>query len=467
MCSVNGVFTLEGELTKEEWERFVMISENATRRGRDSFGFVAFDAKGVSQYAGRIASKNVKAVAGPFKSGVKFAMSNNRAEPTTEFVKEKLGKDIQPYTDSSKRFYVVHNGTIANDKELIEKHSITDMKTTIDSAVVPFVLAKRFEGVTSISSEEMAKVIKEEFLGSYSFVIYDTLNPNSVFLACNYKPLFVERKGKTLFFTSMRDFFGDTYSMDAMHRNICEVPPYSVVKVDQNKLKVATLMPELNKKALVVCSGGLDSTVCAQVMKNRGFEVTLLHFKYKCRAEEKEVAAIQEIAKVMGVEYMFVETDLFKNVIKHSPLLDEGNPEVAQGDKGVEFAHEWVAARNLIMLSMATGVAEAHGYGTIVLGNNLEESGAYPDNEEIFIKKFATILPHAVNANKRVEIQMPVGNLMKHEIVKVGLQENAPLDKTWSCYENTEKHCGTCGPCRMRKVAFQMLEKPDPLEYLA
>src|SRR5690606_35279475 len=132
-----------------------------------------------------------------------------------------------------------------------------------------------------------------------------------------------------------------------------------------------------------------------------------------------------------------------------------------EGAAGAEYAHEWVPARNLVMLSLATAVAESAGFPYIVLGNNLEEAGAYPDNEMQFINKLNEVLPYATNLHHYVEILMPVGNLMKHEIVRTGLELDAPMDLTWSCYEGGTVHCGTCGPWFMRKKAFEMNGQTD------
>lgn len=80
-------------------------------------------------------------------------------------------------------------------------------------------------------------------------------------------------------------------------------------------------------------------------------------------------------------------------------------------------------------------MAEAYGFDAIASGINLEEAGAYPDNEMEFVRMFSRLVPYAVGPNKKVEVLMPVGNLVKHEIVKLGVQIDAPLHLTWSCYE--------------------------------
>jgi len=109
--------------------------------------------------------------------------------------------------------------------------------------------------------------------------------------------------------------------------------------------------------------------------------------------------------------------------------------------------------------------AEKNNFDVIMLGNNLEEENSYSDNCQEFIRKFGELIPNSVNLNKKIEIAEPVGNLMKHEIVKLGLEINAPLHLSWSCYEGKEVRCGTCGPCNLRKKAFAMNDRLDLVPY--
>jgi 7-cyano-7-deazaguanine synthase len=116
-------------------------------------------------------------------------------------------------------------------------------------------------------------------------------------------------------------------------------------------------------------------------------------------------------------------------------------------------------------MSIAAGYAEAHGFDYIILGGNLEESSGYADNELIFQRKFNNILPNALNLQNKVEVLSPVANLMKHEIIKLGLEIGAPLHLTWSCYEDGDKPCGECGPDFMRRVGFKMNKVKDMQSY--
>ncbi len=114
------------------------------------------------------------------------------------------------------------------------------------------------------------------------------------------------------------------------------------------------------------------------------------------------------------------------------------------------------------MLSLAVAYAEAHGYGVVALGNNLEEAGAYPDNEEQLYIQLNDLMPYVTQNGVAVKIVQPVGHLMKHEVVRAGTECGAPYDVTWSCYHDGPVHCGDCGPCYMRQKAFERNQLDDP-----
>jgi len=467
MCSVNGCIIFKKERSEEEIEEIEKkvreIIVKAEDRGRDSYGIISVNRKGEI-----IEIKDLGKPSDSLNSKPKFVFSdttivinNNRAEPTTEFVPLKLKKDIQPFRGS--RIIVSHNGIIANDRILEEKYNLK-RESKIDSSIIPPLLEKLWDG----SLEGLRDILVKEIVGSFALALVDLKDPERLYLACNYKPLFLEYDGKldTLFFTSLENYLREDKVIWESNP-IRQLEPYSLITVTTHKKydKLSLWMNTKRKeRALVVCSAGLDSTVCAKLMIDRGYDVTLLHFKYRHRAEKREAEQVAKIAEYLNCKLYYVDTDLFKNVIGHSKLTNT-EEEVAKNEEGVEFAHEWVPARNLIFLSIAVGIAEAYGYDVVVLGANLEEAGSYPDNEQIFIYKLNEVLPYACNYQKKVRIEMPVGNLMKHEIVKLGLEIKAPLHLTWSCYEGGEKHCGLCGPCYMRRRAFEMNGLKDFIDY--
>jgi len=458
VCSVTGVLIIKPENYEKIEKKLIQILKRAEDRGRDSFGVIVIEKDGSVRKVkalGRPSTQEEK-LYGILDENSKVIIANNRAEPTTEYVRQKTEEDIQPF--EGERYIVTHNGIIANDLELEKKYNVI-RRTKIDSAVVPPILDKYWNGEI-----EQLKKILNDIKGSFAFIIGDKKRPNRIYIAQNFKPVYMmyDRELGAIFFTSLDDYF-DASAFDS----VTKLDPYSIVEVNDNlEIRKIQLLDKKIKKVLVIASGGLDSTVAATYLLRQGYEITLLHFNYHHKAEEREREAVKKIAEYLQVPLIEIDTDLFK-IIGHTTLLKGGGEIVKDrlGEEGAEFAHEWVPARNLIFYSVALALAEAYGYDAIASGINLEEAGAYPDNEMEFVRLFAKLSPYATGPNKKVEVMMPVGNLVKHEIVKLGVEIGAPLHLTWSCYEGGQKHCGKCGPCYMRKMAFRINGLNDPVEY--
>lgn len=450
MCAISGAFS--GLHKTVDINTVNHILTRASERGKDSAGL----------YRDGEFDKSSKADTAVFlnwyKDAPRIVLSNNRAEPTTEYVENKSTDDVQPYREGE--IVVVHNGTIANDKDICKKFGFA--QPNIDSKVLPMLLNKLWNGTL----DNLVEILNKEVIGSYALGIYHE-KYNKLFLVSNYKPIYTEIINGVVYFSSLDKFLPGF--QNRIQSTVQKLEPYTAIEFAPGTgylPRQIKLNPNpLNKKALVVCSGGLDSTVVAAEMKKQGYDITLLHIQYKARAEENEVKAVKDIAKFLDVPLLMVETDIFKNVIKASRLTGTHDETIADGEAGAELAWEWVPARNLIMLSIATGIAEARGIETIALGNNLEEAGAYADNEQEFIYQFNKLIPNAINLDKRLQVIEPVGNLMKHDIVKLGLENKAPLHLTWSCYNSGELHCGVCGPCYMRKKAFEMNKAKEVISY--
>lgn len=403
MCSIFGAYGPaidEGVLAE--------ISERAKDRGRDG---------------GRTQSVTLH-------GGMKAVVGHWRATPTTEAMED--GGQGQPFEG------IVHNGTIANDREL------GNPEGAIDSAILPSVLDRMsFDGfVRSLS----------RLKGSFALA---AIGYDSVYLAANYKPIhFLEIDG-TVYFSSMERHLA---VLAPFGSRPARVMPYTALNLRNGEVRA--LKREQSNKALVIASAGLDSTTAAYKLKADGYDVTLLHFLYGCKAETREAELVQQIANDLGCGVVFLPLDYsqFKGT---SPLLTDN--AISEGVAGAEFAHEWVPARNLLMIANAVAYAEANGYGAVALGNNLEEGGAFPDNEEQFTTLLNDAIEYAVHDGGRVQLLAPVGNLMKHEIVRLGRDLNVRYDLTWSCYRGGEHHCGECGPCYMRKEAFARNNLVDPV----
>jgi 7-cyano-7-deazaguanine synthase len=377
-------------------------------------------------------------------------IANFRAEPTTEYVKTKHRYDQQPYRTGS--WAIIHNGTIANDKELrTHRHP-----TSIDSAAIVELLAEEdMLGCDEHMVGAKFQGVIEKLKGSYAIIGFHE-RFHALYVAVNYQALWYAVTPQAILFASARQFF----PRDLTPRMI---EPYStwMFRIGKPAVRLSPA-PGLAEPrcALVVASGGLDSTVVATKLLDEGYEVELLHFLYGSRAQGPELRAVKAIANHLSVPYHLMELPIYRPA--DSPLL-RADSQIAGGEAGAEFAYEWVPARNLVMIAIATAMAEARGIETIALGNNIEEAGAYPDNVQEFIARVNDMLPFAVADGKRVRIIEPVGNLTKREIVKLGNELKAPIHLTWSCYRAGVHHCGTCGPCYMRRIAHQINGLTDPV----
>jgi 7-cyano-7-deazaguanine synthase len=383
VCSISGCVLFEKVRTERDLlaieEKMRSIIMHGEDRGRDSYGIVSFQSDGSVLEIKKTGKPSTSLGEEKFVfPGTRIVINNDRAEPTTEYVETKQSDDIQPF---GRNIYVTHNGTIANDHELESRYNLT-RPSKIDSAILPPLLEKLWDGSTS----ELQRILRDIVLGSFALAIVDRRNPNKVAIACNYKPVFLEydHNQDALFFTSLESYLGESSKPVWETNPQRQMTPYSLMTVTTRKnieqLSIWKLNLLAEKKALVVCSGGLDSTIAAKVMIDRGYDVTLLHFKYRHRAERREEESIKLIANRLNAGLLIVDTSIFKDVIGHSRLTQsfEKIQTERSGEAGAEFAHEWVPARNLIFMAIATGIAEAHKFGTIVLGNNLEESIA-PD----------------------------------------------------------------------------------------
>jgi 7-cyano-7-deazaguanine synthase len=218
----------------------------------------------------------------------------------------------------------------------------------------------------------------------------------------------------------------------------------------------------MKQSCIVICSGGLDSTTAAAHAKYvDGCDVTLLHFRYRCRAEVREVEAVRRIGELLEARCIFEDLSWLKR-IGGSRLTQEGS--VISGPiEGAEYPYEWVPARNLLFLAHAAALCDAENIPRIYMGLNLEEGAVYPDNTIEFYEKAEGLLQFATLV--RPKILMPLARMMKWQIVQHASRIGAPIHAAWSCYRDGKLHCGHCGPCYMRRTAHRMLKLSDSVTY--
>jgi len=218
-------------------------------------------------------------------------------------------------------------------------------------------------------------------------------------------------------------------------------------------------------KAVVLLSGGLDSTVCTSVAKDLGYELVALSFDYGQR-HSRELACAREIAGFYQVKkHVVIETNM--RAIGGSALTDE--IDVPRGDEQRrDIPITYVPARNLIFLSYALGLAEVENAEKIYIGVNALDYSGYPDCRPEFIEKFQRVADCATKAgveNRSIVVETPLQYLTKGEIVKLGLKNGAPLHLTTSCYQGGEVACGICDSCVLRLKGFREAGIEDPIPY--
>ncbi len=223
------------------------------------------------------------------------------------------------------------------------------------------------------------------------------------------------------------------------------------------------------KKAVVLYSGGLDSTTCMAIAKDQGFSPYALSFAYGQR-HTIELEKAREYAPLIGAqEHMVVDVDLRK--MGGSALTDD--IEVPkQGVREGEIPVTYVPARNTIFLSFALGWAEVLGAADIFIGVNALDYSGYPDCRPEFIAAYERMANCATKAGvegRPYHIQAPLIDLTKAEIIRLGLKLGVDYGLTHSCYDPTPEglSCGRCDSCRLRLKGFADAGSRDPLSYAA
>ena len=226
----------------------------------------------------------------------------------------------------------------------------------------------------------------------------------------------------------------------------------------------------MSKKAVIVLSGGLDSTTCAAIAKADGFdELYGLTFFYGQR-HEKELERAAATALRMGFkEHQVLHVPIDK--VGGGALIDGSELPVGRGihEMSVEVPTTYITFRNGIFLSIAAAYAEARGADAIYTGVTAVDYSGYPDCRKEFIEAMEKAIEIGTKAGsqdgRKIKIMTPLLFLNKKAIIARGLELGVEYDKTWSCYAGGEKACGECDSCKLRVNGFRELGKEDPLEY--
>lgn len=225
-------------------------------------------------------------------------------------------------------------------------------------------------------------------------------------------------------------------------------------------------------KALVLFSGGVDSTTCLGIAVDKyGAEKVLALSVYYGQKHSKELECATKIAAYYGVKH--IKLDL-------KPIFEGSECSLLKGSQN-EIPHEeyaeqlkktngdpvstYVPFRNGLFLSSAASIALSHGCEVIYYGAHADDAAgnAYPDCSQDF--NYAINEAIFLGSGSKLHVIAPFIGLTKSQVISKGLELNVPYELSWSCYEGGEKPCGVCGTCRDRRAAFRANGIEDPVEY--
>ena len=223
-----------------------------------------------------------------------------------------------------------------------------------------------------------------------------------------------------------------------------------------------------NKKAVVLLSGGLDSTTALAIARSEGRECYALSFDYGQRSVV-EVAAAKRVATAFQVKEHKVLA-LNMGTIGGSALTDQSIAVPDSPQEGIPVTY--VPARNTVFLSMALAWAEVLTASEIFIGVNAVDYSGYPDCRPEFIaafEKMANLATKAGVENQSLKIRAPLIDMTKSEIIKTGMALGVDYGLTLSCYQADENGaaCGVCDSCRLRRQGFADANVLDPTVYRA
>lgn len=203
-------------------------------------------------------------------------------------------------------------------------------------------------------------------------------------------------------------------------------------------------------KALLIYSGGLDSSTLLHQYKNEIFMA--VSFDYGSKHNKREIKCAVANCKALNIRHEIIKLDFINKHFK-SDLLKSGG-EIPDGSYQDENMKKTVVPfRNGIMMSIAVGLAESNEIDTVLIGNHAGDHDIYPDCRESFIKAFAQAT--SAGTYQHISISSPYNSLSKRDIALIGEKIGIDYSHTYSCYKGGEVHCGTCGTCMERKEALQ------------
>ena len=226
----------------------------------------------------------------------------------------------------------------------------------------------------------------------------------------------------------------------------------------------------MSETAIVLLSGGMDSSTALAMTRHEGTEVVALTFDYGQR-HRKEVGAAKRIASHFRVrDHRIARIDLtgLGSALTDRRVAVPVRRSLQEIGAGIPITY--VPARNTILLSHALGFAESSGADAIVIAANHLDSSGYPDCRPEFYRAFQEVARLGTKRGVEgdvIEIRTPLIRMSKADIVREGERLRVPWALTWSCYHGRAKACGVCDSCQLRLKGFREAGVDDPLPYEA
>jgi len=216
--------------------------------------------------------------------------------------------------------------------------------------------------------------------------------------------------------------------------------------------------------AVIAVSGGMDSCVTAAIA-NLEFNLAFAHINYGQRTEKRELKAFNQIADHYRVKERLIIDFTHLAKIGGSSLTDK-NLSIPKADlNNKSIPSSYVPFRNANILSACVSWAEVLNAKAVFIGAVYEDSSGYPDCTPDFFSAYDKMIDLGTKPETKIKIATPIINLSKAEIVKKGIELDAPLHLTWSCYQNEDEACGICDSCALRLRGFQQAGFEDPIKY--
>jgi len=217
-------------------------------------------------------------------------------------------------------------------------------------------------------------------------------------------------------------------------------------------------------RAVVLLSGGMDSCVCA-ALAARDHRAAAVHVSYGQRTEERERRSFESICDRLEIRDRLLVHNEALRAIGGSALTDS-SIAVPEGHTigAVGVPVTYVPFRNAHFLAVAVSWAEVLGAEKVYIGAVEPDSSGYPDCRPDYYRAFNEVVK-AGTKEGTIRVVTPLIAMHKAEIVRLGLELNAPFDLTWSCYQREDRACGVCDSCALRLRAFREAGAEDPIPY--